>query len=161
MTSLALKMTTVACAAALGCFGPRAVWAQAEPGKGEHGMHGEHGKHGEEPGTKAETTAKAHMSAKLDAVLVEAEKKAQDKAATVKVTASGIKIIDPATVGEKAAPGQGHLHYTVDDGPTIATTATKLSFHGLTSGKHTIKVVLAGNDHSPLGPEETLEVSVP
>lgn len=57
--------------------------------------------------------------------------------------------------------GQGHLHYRVDDGPVIATTSAKLSFHGLASGKHKIVVMLANNDHSPAGPQQTLEVTVP
>jgi hypothetical protein len=105
--------------------------------------------------------AMGKTTAKLDATLVEPEKKAKEKSATVKVTATGVKIVDPATTNEKPAPGQGHIHYTVDDGPTVATTATKLSFHGLKTGKHTIKVVLAGNDHSPLVAEQTLEVDVP
>src|ERR1035437_6183154 len=69
--------------------------------------------------------------------------------------------IDPAEVNEKPMAGQGHLHYQVDDGPVIATPAPKLSFHGLTSGTHTIKVMLAANDPSPLGPEETLSVTIP
>jgi hypothetical protein len=105
--------------------------------------------------------ASARADAKMTAVLVEPEKKAKEKAATVKVTATGVKIVDPAASGEKAVPGEAHLHYTVDDAPTVATTSTKLSFHGLKPGKHTIKVVLAGNDHSPLGPEETLSVTIP
>jgi len=77
------------------------------------------------------------------------------------VDVQGIQIIDPAEVSEIAAPGQGHLHYQVDNGPTISTTAKKLSFHGLTKGSHTIRVVLAGNDHKPLGPHETLTVDIP
>jgi hypothetical protein len=64
-------------------------------------------------------------------------------------------------VGEKPRPGQGHLHYQVDDGPVIATTATKLSFHGLKPGAHKIVVTLAANDHSPLGPQQALEVTIP
>ena len=54
-----------------------------------------------------------------------------------------------------------HLHYRVDDGPVIATTATKLSFHELTPGLHKIVVMLANNDHSPSGLEQTLEITVP
>ena len=100
-------------------------------------------------------------AAKLDATLVEPEKKAKEKAATVKVTVSGVQIVDPATDGEKPVAGHAHLHYQVDADPIIATTAPKLSFHDLPSGKHTIKVVLAGSDHAPLGPEKTLSVDVP
>jgi hypothetical protein len=118
----------------------------AKPGHGDHPAPG---------------MASTKSDAKMTAVLVEPEKKAKTQAATVKVTATGVKIVDPAASGEKPAPGEAHLHYTVDDGPTVATTSTKLSFHGLKPGKHTIKVVLAGNDHSPLGPEETLNVNIP
>jgi hypothetical protein len=110
------------------------------------------------------TTARAIQSAtapSLTARLIDADNKAKKKTATVEVTVKGVALIDPATVGEKPKAGQGHLHYRVDDGPVIATTATKLSFHELTSGTHKIVVMLAANDHSPLGPQETLAVTVP
>jgi hypothetical protein len=122
---------------------------------------------------KASTTAKqpgmesrhnqagAGQSATLTAKLVDAEKKAKGKAATVQVTVKGIALIDPAKVNEQPRRGQGHLHYQVDNGPVIATTMTKLSFHELSSGEHKIVVMLAGNDHKPLGPQETLTVTVP
>lgn len=97
----------------------------------------------------------------MTAELVDAERKALKKSATVSVHVSGIELVDPASVKEKAADGQGHLHYRVDEGPVIATTATKLSFHELGTGPHTITVVLAGNDHAPLGPSVTLHVAVP
>jgi hypothetical protein len=98
---------------------------------------------------------------KLEAKLVEPEEKAKKKAATVEVKVHGIKLVDPAMAKEKPMKGQGHLHYRVDDGPVIATTATKLSFHELKSGPHTFTVMLAANDHSPLGPQATLNVTVP
>ena len=97
----------------------------------------------------------------LTATLVDQEKKAQQKAATVSVKVTGLKLIDPATVNEQARAGEGHLHYQVDNGPMIATPTTKLSFHGLTPGEHKILVVLAGNDHNPLGPQQTLTVTIP
>lgn len=97
----------------------------------------------------------------LTATLVDAEKKAAQKAATVEVKTTGIDLIDPAKANEVAKAGQGHLHYQVDDGPVIATTTTKLSFHGLSSGAHKIVVMLAGNDHNPLGPQQTLDVTIP
>ena len=111
-------------------------------------------------GTKPQAGAKT-TDATLTATLVDAEKKAQQKAATVEVKTTGIKLIDPASVKEQPSAGQGHLHYQVDNGPVIATTATKLSFHGLTPGPHKIIVMLAGNDHNPLGPQQTLEVTIP
>ena len=106
--------------------------------------------------------AKANSSgATMTAKLVDPEMKAQKKEATVTVDVKGVKLTDPAEAKEQPKAGQGHLHYQVDDGPVIATTSPKLSFHGLSSGTHKIVVMLAANDHSPLGPQETLTVTVP
>jgi hypothetical protein len=91
---------------------------------------------------------------------VDEEAKKKQMAATVQATVTGLDIVDPATANETAKAGQGHLHYQVDDGPVIATTATKLSFHMLKPGKHTFKVSLAGNDHKDLGVEQTLTVDI-
>ena len=102
-------------------------------------------------------TMKQSMTAKL----IDPEKKAADRAATVEITTSGVELVDPSVSMEKAVPGQGHLHYQVDKGPVIATPSAKLSFHELTPGAHTILVVLAGNDHKPLGPQQTLSVTIP
>src|SRR5467141_2533260 len=99
--------------------------------------------------------------ATLTAKLVDPEKKAKEKTATVQVTVKGVALIDPAAVKERPRNGQGHLHYRVDDGPVIATTAPKLSFHELSPGQHKIVVMLAANDHRPLGPEQTLTITIP
>ena len=100
-------------------------------------------------------------SVAMTAKLVDPEMKAQKKEATVTVDVKGIKLTDPAEAKEQPKAGQGHIHYQVDDGPVIATTSPKLSFHGLSSGAHKIVVMLAANDHRPLGPQETLTVTVP
>lgn len=113
-----------------------------------------------ESSTPAATTMEAGAPS-LSAKLVDAEAKAKKQAATVEVMVKGITLIDPAKVNEKPAKNQGHLHYQVDDGPIIATTTPKLSFHGLKPGPHTVTVSLAANDHSPLGPQEKLTVTVP
>lgn len=97
----------------------------------------------------------------LTARLLQPEPKAKKHEAGVQVQVTGVEIVDPAAVNEKSAPGQGHLHYQLDNGPVIATTATKLNFHQLAPGKHQITVTLAGNDHNPLGPKETLHVTIP
>jgi hypothetical protein len=112
-----------------------------------------------EPAPSSASSSARGMS--LTAVLVDPEAKARKQAATVKVTTRGVRIVDPALSGEKPIRGQGHLHYQVDDGPVVATTALKLSFHGLKSGAHTIAVALAANDHTPLGPEQKLSVTIP
>ncbi|MCA1601978.1 MAG: DUF6130 family protein [Acidobacteria bacterium] len=101
------------------------------------------------------------QGAALTATMIDPEKKAQQKAATVEVQVTDLRLVDPAKTGEQPKAGQDHLHYQVDDGPVIATTTTKLSFHGLTPGEHKIVVMLAANDHSPLGPQQTLTVTIP
>ena len=78
---------------------------------------------------------------------------------TVQVTVSGVQLTDP--VEGTALQGQGHLRYQVDGGPLIATTATKLSFHGLAAGSHTIAVTLASSDHVPLASASLLTVTLP
>jgi hypothetical protein len=106
-------------------------------------------------------TATGANAMTLTASLEDAEAKAKKQAATVKVATRGIRLVDPAVSGEKPIRGQGHLHYQMDDGPVIATTAPKLSFHGLKPGSHSITVMLAANDHSPLGPQQKLSVTIP
>lgn len=103
------------------------------------------------------SATKPSMTAKL----IDPEKKAAERAATVEVTTSGVQLVDPALSMEKNVPGQGHLHYQLDKGPVVATPTAKLSYHELTPGAHTIVVMLAGNDHKPLGPQQTLTVTVP
>ncbi len=100
-------------------------------------------------------------NAQLNATLVNPDKMSQEKAATIEVNARGVKIVDPAKAGQQPRKGQAHFHYKLDDGPVIATTSTKLSFHQLSSGAHKLTVQLAGNDHQPLGPEQTLDINIP
>jgi len=97
----------------------------------------------------------------FEATLVDASAKALKKTATVDVKVAAIGLVDPDTTDGKPKPGQAHLHYQLDKGPIIATTATKLSFHNLTPGQHTIMVTLAGNDHNPIGRENVLTVTIP
>ena len=112
------------------------------------------------PATNAQSPGAATKPT-MTAKLIDADKKAAAKAATIEVTTSGVELTDPAISHEKAVPGQGHLHYQLDKGPVVATPAAKLSFHELTPGPHTFLVVLAGNDHKPLGPQQQLTVTVP
>jgi hypothetical protein len=97
----------------------------------------------------------------MQASLVDAEKNAAKGNAEVRVDVKGAELIDPALAKPGATPVQAHLHYRVDDGPVIATPVQKLSFHELSSGRHRIEVVLADPEHKPLGPSETLEVTIP
>jgi hypothetical protein len=105
--------------------------------------------------------AQAARTATLKATLVDAAKKAEAKTATVQVTVSGLRLIDPDKTHGQAKKGEGHLHYQMDNGPVIATTTPKLSFHGLSSGSHTLVVMLAANNHEPIGPKEVLTFDIP
>jgi hypothetical protein len=99
--------------------------------------------------------------AALEVTLVNPEDKAKDRAATVQVEVRSLRMTDPDATTGKPMPGEGHIHYQLDDGPVIATTATKLGFHELTPGNHLIKVTLAGNDHRPVSAQQTVNVQIP
>ncbi len=94
----------------------------------------------------------------LSASLIDRDAKARKGWATVEVKVDGLELVDSPT--GQLRDGEGHLHYRVDDGFVIATTAKKLSFHALSPGKHRIEVRLVGNDHLDLGPVSTLDVTV-
>lgn len=94
----------------------------------------------------------------LTATLVDPDMQAKMKAAVVQVTVTNVQLVE---AGGPPVEGQGHLHYRVDEGPIVATTATKLGFHELKPGTHKITVMLAANDHSPVGPKEVLTVQIP
>ena len=145
---------------------PSPAPSPAAGGMGGHTGHAAHDADAAAHATRPMDNAPAAASSSaagmaMTAILVDPEVKAKKNAATVKVTTRGVRIVDPAASGEKPIKGQGHLHYQVDEGPVVATTAPKLSFHGLKSGAHTIVVVLAANDHTPLGPEQKLSVTIP
>jgi hypothetical protein len=105
--------------------------------------------------------ATTHAASAVTAQLVDPVAKAAKKEATVTVTLSGVKMVDPADAKEQPKSGEGHLHYRLDDGPVIATTATKLSFHELATGPHKIVVQLAASNHEPVGDPTMLDVTVP
>lgn len=100
-------------------------------------------------------------AARLTASLADEQSQAQKRQATVKVEVTGMRLVDPASAGRQPRVGEGHLSYKLDDGPLIDTTATTLSFRDLDSGSHDITVMLSGNDQQPLGPSETLQVTIP
>jgi hypothetical protein len=155
IASRALFTTAAALLLAAGPVLAQSYGQPAKPAEKPADKPASHAEHGQSQGTKM-----GH-AANLTATLVDADAKARQQAATVKVDVTGVRLVDPAMAKEKPVNGQAHLHYQVDDGPVIATPSAKLSFHGLKPGAHRIKVVLAANDHSPLGPEQTLDVTIP
>ena len=95
-------------------------------------------------------------------------------AVTATVRVSGFTL-SPSTVGKPAKAGQGHLHFSLDDGKydlpkysgangqlavklgvqgKYSTSVTPtITYKNLPAGKHTLEVYLANNDHSNVGPE--------
>jgi hypothetical protein len=96
---------------------------------------------------------------KLSAALVDRLANAKKGWAMVETKVSGIELASSPKSGGSAP--EGHLHYKVDDGPVVATTATRLGFHALAPGVHHIQVQLVGSDHQPLGPVTNLDLRVP
>jgi hypothetical protein len=100
---------------------------------------------------------------------------------TAVVTLSNFKL-DPKDVGKKPALGKGHLHFSLDGGKydfpkysgangqlakKLGTTGKyspsvmpKITYKGIPKGKHTLKVELANNDHSPAGASATDTITV-
>ncbi len=97
----------------------------------------------------------------LAVTLLDQDHQANLKSAAVEVKVMGIRLIDSSLASEVTVPGQGHLRYKIDEGPVIATTATKLTFQELSSGFHQITVWLADNNHQLLGPYQTFTVRIP
>ena len=85
--------------------------------------------------------------------------------------------LDPKDVGKKPQLGKGHLHFSLDGGkfdfPKYSgangklakklgvtgkyspSVEPKITYKGIPKGKHTLKVELANNDHSPAGASAT------
>jgi hypothetical protein len=93
----------------------------------------------------------------LSVSLKDRDENARKQGASIVATVTGLQLVDPGA----PQAGQGHLHYRLDGGPVIATTATKLGFHALTPGPHRIEVALVGNDHKALGPKQTVSLEIP
>ena len=99
----------------------------------------------------------------------------------VKVKLTGFTLA-PKAVGKPPVQGQGHLHFSMDDGkfdhpkysgangqlavklgvdgkysPSVTPTIT---YKGLPKGKHVLEVYLANNDHSNTGVEGRTEFTV-
>ena len=93
--------------------------------------------------------------------LSDSDNQAKRKSVLIETKVTGIRIIDPAQSDRTSGRQEGHFHYRLDDGAVLETIQDKMSFHNLSRGTHKIEVSLAGNDHSPLGPEETFFVKIP
>jgi hypothetical protein len=135
-----------------------------------------------QPETKMPTTQKT-VGAPGAKVAFETPKNGAPESSTVKakVKVTGFKL-SPNTVGQKAKQGEGHLHFSLDDGkfdqpkysgkngqlavklgvngkysPSVTPTIT---YKDVPPGKHTLEVYLANNDHSNTGVEASTTFTV-
>jgi hypothetical protein len=128
----------------------------------------------EDPGTTADATESAAgeptvtISSPADGSTIEAGD------VEVTVSPANFEIVDK--LGQAAVEGEGHVHYyiDVDEIPTTpgqpAVTADENTYHAaattsypwssVEAGEHTFGVQLVNNDHTPLEPPVTAEVTV-
>jgi hypothetical protein len=63
--------------------------------------------------------------------------------------------------GHQSVPGEGHLHVYVDGVQKAGLkTDAPVRLENLPPGKHTIKLDLQNNDHTPLNVEKTFQVEI-
>jgi plastocyanin len=134
-------------------------------------------------GGGGKTSSGAKSGAQRATVAFVAPKKGSSVGSTVtaRVTLSGFKLA-PQDVGKKPKPGEGHLHFKMDDGKfdhpkysgANGKLAVKLGVDGMYSpavtpsityrhlpaGKHKLEVYLANNDHSNTGVEAETDFTV-
>ncbi len=82
---------------------------------------------------------------------------------TVKVAVVNFALVDYKT-HPRLVPGQGHLHFWLDQANPSKTSAVKVvspsyAFENVKPGKHTLVAELVANDHSSLVPAATTSVS--
>jgi hypothetical protein len=95
---------------------------------------------------------------------------------TAKIKLSNFQL-DPKAVGQKPELGKGHVHFSLDGGkfdyPKYSgengklakklgvtgkyspSVTSEITYKGIPKGKHTLKVELANNDHTPAGATAT------
>lgn len=76
----------------------------------------------------------------FSAILVDPQSFAEQRSVIVRVKVDGLRLVDPYETQGEPKSSEAHLHYRVDQGAIIATTATQISFHELGSGDHVITV---------------------
>jgi hypothetical protein len=62
--------------------------------------------------------------------------------------------------GMAREPGEGHIHMYLDNQDKIAVKEGQKIFTGLAKGKHTLKVSLHNNDHTPYDVTKTIEFEI-
>ena len=93
---------------------------------------------------------------------------------TVKVDVDNFDIVNK--LGDKRKDGQGHIHFYLDvaqmpttpgedaivegEGSYVATSSTSHTWKDLTAGQHTLGAQLVHNNHRPLEPAVTAQITI-
>lgn len=99
-------------------------------------------------------------STRVRARLRDEDQNARDHIAVVEVEVLNVWLDTPQVV-EQPGIEVGVLRYQVDRCPPVVTTATRLQFHQLKPGAHTITVAVIGADDRPITPPALLKLTVP
>jgi len=68
---------------------------------------------------------------------------------SVKVETTGLKFVMPSNT---LVPGEGHVHFILDDQPLEMSTSPEYVFKGVAAGEHTLEAQLVQNDTTPFDP---------
>lgn len=128
----------------------------------------------EEPPAATEDDGRAASQPSVDITTPEDGASVEAGDVEVTVSAESFEVVDK--LGQEAVDGEGHIHFyfDVDEIPTEpdkpAVTADESTYHAaattthtwtdVEAGEHTFGVQLVNNDHTPLVPAVTAEVTV-
>ncbi|WP_162309366.1 hypothetical protein [Cohnella abietis] len=82
----------------------------------------------------------------------------EDNQVTVKVNTD--MTISPEHYGKARQDGEGHIHMYLDNGAKVAVKQGQQVFPNLSQGKHTLKVSLHNNDHTPYDVTKTYDFEI-
>jgi len=105
----------------------------------------------------AGTTAPAAVAAPTLQLVAPAEGATIDAdTVNVSVTTTGHKIVMPSNT---LVPGEGHVHFTLDDRPFEMSTTPDFAFEDVAAGQHTLVAELVQNDTKPFSPPVKQQVT--
>ncbi|MFD0697004.1 hypothetical protein ACFQZT_23320 [Paenibacillus sp. GCM10027628] len=78
--------------------------------------------------------------------------------ATIQITTD--LILSKEHYDQERKQGEGHIHYSVDDGDKQILIDTKKVLDHLSKGPHSVKVSLHNNDHTPYDVSKTISFEV-
>lgn len=79
---------------------------------------------------------------------------AGDVSLSVKTT--GLKFVMPSNT---LVPGEGHVHFELDDEPVMMSTTPDYVYEGVSAGEHKLTAELVQNDTKPFSPPVKQEIT--